>query len=470
MNIPWLAYVLIEVVGLALAAEAVYKSRTAQGSIAWAFSLVTLPFIAIPIYLLFAGRRFHGYVRLRKQGDLKIDKSIAKYFAQLQPFATLGSHPFAVLEKMGGLPMVGANHVHLLIDGDATFKHLFNAIKQAEKYVLVQYYIVRNDRLGRAFQNLLINKAQEGVKIYFQFDALGSIDLNNSFVQAMEQAGIQVSRFVSTKQWSKRWQINFRNHRKLVIVDGQQAFVGGLNVGDEYMGEHMHMPPWRDTHVAIQGVAVHCAQMVFLEDWHWATGIDLTLDWPLPKAIPKKSQQVLILATGPADRLDACEMSFLYLFGHAQKRLWLVSPYFVPDMSVMHSLQLAALRGVDVRLLVPRKADNWLVQLSGYSFLEEALLVGIHVYRYEAGFLHQKVLLIDDETSLIGTANLDNRSLHLNFEIGALVYDKDFAGEVETMLQKDFSLSRRLHLAELQKRNLLLRFLSKLARLMAPLQ
>lgn len=470
MSFIWVTYLLIELCGIALAAEAVHKSRTAQGSIAWALSLVSLPFISIPLYLLFAGRRFHGYVRLRKQGDLKLDKSITQHFAQLQSFSDPDVHPFAALEKMGGLPMVSANHVQLLIDGDATFKQVFGAIRRAQKTILVQYYIVRNDRLGRAFQNLLISKANEGVRIYFQFDALGSIDLDNDYVQEMERAGISVSRFISTKHWSKRWQINFRNHRKLVIVDGELAFVGGLNVGDEYLGEHMHMPPWRDTHVAIHGVAVHCAQIVFLEDWHWATGENLDLPWPLPVTIPKHSQQVLILATGPADKLDACELSFLYLFGRAQKRLWLVSPYFVPDMSIMHSLQLAALRGVDVRLLVPQRADNWLVQLSGYSFLEEALRAGISVYRYEAGFLHQKVLLIDDTTSLVGTANMDNRSLRLNFEIGALVYDKVFAGEVEVMLRKDFSHSRRLHLAELEQRSLPLRFLSKLARLMAPLQ
>ena len=247
------------------------------------------------------------------------------------------------------------------------------------------------------------------------------------------------------------------------------AYVGGLNVGDEYMGRDAKIGSWRDTHAQIEGPAVHAVQLSFLEDWFWATRDVPDLDWS-PRAANGGNQDVLILPTGPADRLESCALFFVNMINRARQRIWIASPYFVPDLQVISALQLAILRDVDVRIVLPARPDHILVYLSSFSFLDQGELSGMRIYRYQPGFLHHKVLLVDDDLSAVGTANLDNRSFRLNFEITALVQDREFASQMARMFEADFAGCEPVRTDELEHCPLWFKIAVQASRLLAPVQ
>jgi cardiolipin synthase len=278
-----------------------------------------------------------------------------------------------------------------------------------------------------------------------------------------------VSRFHSTRGSGNRLQLNFRNHRKIVVVDGREGWVGGHNVGDEYLGRDSSTGPWRDTHLRILGPAVMGLQLSFLEDWHWATDETPDLTWTT-EVVPGGHAVVLVLPSGPADRFETASLMFQLAIHGAKERIWIASPYFVPDEGVTAALLLAELRGVDVRILIPERPDHLLVYLSAFAFVGKMLDAGIQIYRYQSGFMHQKVFLVDDRVAAVGTANLDNRSFRLNFEITALVAEPAFVTEVEQMLLADFSRSRRMTRADLANKPFWFPLASRAAYLMAPLQ
>jgi cardiolipin synthase len=466
------AYILVELFGVLLAIESLFKSRTSQGAIAWAFGLVFLPPIVAPVYLLFGQRKFYGYIDARRKGDLEIQRIAEKLLAEMSAHFSSdedSSQSVQLLEKLALMPFTRGNHVTLLIDGEQTFQCIFDEIYRAEHYVLVQFYIVRDDRLGRQLQALLIEKARQGVKIYFLYDAIGSFSLSRRYLRALRQAGVNIKPF-RTWRWGKRrrFQINFRNHRKIVVVDGRTAFIGGANVGDEYLNGDHHLAPWRDTHLQLEGPSVQGAQLSFLEDWYWVKGVVPELNWH-PKGADR-DQRVLVLPTGPADILETCQLMFLHAINSAKERLWIVSPYFVPDDSIIKALKLASLRGVDVRIMLPGKTDSYMVQLSSYAALIDLRQTSIKAYQYQNGFLHQKVVLVDSDRAYVGTANFDNRSFHLNFEVTVMVRGAEFAREVESMLVRDFEFCQPLSGEELAQRSLVFKSLVKLSQLFSPIQ
>jgi len=336
--------------------------------------------------------------------------------------------------------------------------------------VLVEYYIIHGDNLGHEFQRRLVNKAAQGVRVYVLYDEVGSSRFGSAVLSKLRKAGVSIRMFNTRHGPDNRWQINFRNHRKIVVVDGHMAWVGGLNVGDEYLGLDKNIGTWRDTHVKVTGPVVQGVQLAFLEDWHWASEEILNLKWDPQPALSGARRMALCLPTGPADPLETCTLFFLNAINTANKRLWVASPYFVPDEQFISALQLAALRGVEVRVLLPDKIDSKLVQLCGWSYVEQLEKAGIEVYRYKKGLMHQKVMFIDDLYCTVGTANFDNRSFRLNFEITMVFADADFAGKVRQMLGKDFGESQRVTAQELKERGFWFRFLVRCARLMAPVQ
>jgi cardiolipin synthase len=317
-------------------------------------------------------------------------------------------------------------------------------------------------------QSKLIQKAKENVKVYFLYDEIGSHKLPQSYLRDMQIAGIVTSAFHTTKGKTNRFQLNFRNHRKIVVVDGKIAYVGGHNVGDEYLGKHPKFGAWRDTHVKIEGPAVQCIQFCFVEDWYWATKGIPELNWE-PCRVADGRENALVIASGPADRLETCGLMFVQAINEARERIWIASPYFVPDLQILSALKLAALRGVDVRILLPEKADHRTVYLASFSYYQNTLPIGIKIYRYTAGFMHQKVFLIDSRCAAVGTANLDNRSFRLNFEITLLNYDSLFIKEVETMLSNDFDRSQPATMDDYTHRPFLFKLAVRSARLLAPI-
>jgi cardiolipin synthase len=467
-----LVVVLFHVLGVVSSIHAIMTTRTEQGTIAWAVSLNTFPYLAVPAYWVLGRSRFQGYVAARRENVEAVAGVTKEVVAAVEPFEVPEAEidPAArAAERLAGIPILRGNAVELLVNGDATFESILEGIDSARETVLVEFYIVHDDRIGRELKEHLIARARAGVSVRFLYDEVGSHDLPRGYVDELRAAGVDVHEFNTRKGPSNRFQINFRNHRKIVVVDGRVAWVGGHNVGDEYLSRDPKIGPWRDTHVRIEGPAALGAQLVFAEDWYWASGSRLEVGWA-PVASPSGNAPVLIVPSGPADELETANLMFIHAINSAQERIWIASPYFVPDKPVTDALQLAGLRGVEVRILIPDKPDNALVGLAAYSYLDDASVTGGKFYRYGAGFLHEKVMLVDRTTATVGTANFDNRSFRLNFEITAVIADAAFAAEVEQMFEADFARSRLMDPGEYGRKSWWFRFAARLARLTGPVQ
>ena len=461
----------LEIIGILHVLHALMHVRTSQGTIAWVISLVTFPYLAIPLYWLVGRSRFTGYVHGRRAGDSRLRKLAESMHQRMRHYA-INIPDEDVFSKaamfLGGLPFTRGNQLELLIDGEEMFERLFAEMRKAESYLCVNFYIVKNDRIGTRFQQAMVERAQAGVKVLFLFDEIGSHKLPRRYLRTLRQAGVECESFGTNRHWWSRLQVNFRNHRKIVVIDGKSAFLGGLNIGDEYLGRDARYGAWRDTHLQLRGPVVQAVQMVFLEDWFWATARVPELHW---NTYPETADQVAaIIPTGPADPADSWQLVVAEAANSSRQRLWIASPYFVPDEGVLTALQAAAIRGVDVRILIPERADHLLVWLSAFSYYEQSIPYGIRLFRYQRGFLHQKVMLSDDRLAAVGTANLDNRSFRLNFEITAFSPDPGFVDEIDHMLTVDFSHAREAAVEDFTRRSFLFRAACRAARLFAPIQ
>ncbi|UYG09491.1 cardiolipin synthase [Halomonas sp. M4R1S46] len=461
---------LVHVLGALSAVQALMSSRTSQGAIAWIISLLTMPYLAVPAYWVFGRPRFYGYVSARGERDTVLRRVLARYRERVSPYlASAREADVLAVEKLAMMPLTGGNRCELLVDGEATFDSLFAGIEAARDYILIQFFIVRDDALGLELKHRLQRAAEKGIRVCFLFDEIGCHNLPERYLRDLREAGVEVSAFHSSRGVRHRFQLNFRNHRKILVVDGRQGWVGGFNVGVEYLGQHARHGHWRDTHLKLTGPSVLGLQEAFWEDWHWATGEVIRLNWT-PEVTCEECQNVVIVPSGPADPQETASLLVQHAIHSAGERLWVTSPYFVPDRSVQDALRLAAMRGVDVRIMMPERPDHLLVFLSAFSFLPDMLRAGVKVYRYQPGFLHQKVILIDDKAGSVGTVNLDNRSFRLNFEITAFVPDRRFAAEVAAMLERDFADCRRVSLEEITSRPLWRKLVSRAAYLFAPVQ
>ncbi|MGC5701729.1 cardiolipin synthase [Pseudomonas sp. NFXW11] len=464
---------LLHLLGLIAAIHAVFTVRTAQGAIAWALSLMFIPYLTLIPYLVFGRSTFDAYIQARRQANLEMHKAISALNWRPwveEALTARASQAYAALRampKLGRMPCLANNQVRLLINGDATFEAIFNAIRRAHKAVLIQFFIIHDDELGRRLQRLLLQKAAEGVEIHLLYDRIGSHSLPASYVQPLRDAGVQVHAFATRSGWLNRFQVNFRNHRKIVVVDGMLGFVGGHNVGDEYLGMKPPLTPWRDTHIQVSGPVVACLQESFAEDWFWAARQLPPLI--LPDTYPDGGVLCQLLASGPADAYETCSLFFVEAIHAATERVWITSPYFIPDEAVFAALRLAVLRDVDVRILLPSRPDHRIVYAASSLFAFEAVRAGVRVFRYQPGFLHQKVVLIDNEISAIGSANLDNRSFRLNFEVMLLTVDDDFATEVEQMLEADFARAREVAREDSRQTHRLQQLGMRVARLISPI-
>ncbi|MBI1220205.1 MAG: cardiolipin synthase [Rhodobacteraceae bacterium] len=448
--------------------SAIATGRTPQGTVGWVVFLFAAPYVAVPAFLVFGHRRYPGYVRARRALRAEIialHGLVAPYKpARVADLAADGGR-VRCFEALAGGPLAAGNAVSLLVDGEAAFAAVFAAIDGAQDYVLAQFYTIEDDAFGRAFAARLMAKARAGVRVHLLYDALGS-RLPRRFLDDLADAGVAVRNFHAIRRSRGRLQVNFRNHRKIVVVDGRIGFTGGMNVGEAYIGRDPVLTPWRDTMVCLEGSAVQQLQFIFAEDWLWSSGETPALDW---SSRPAGSAAALVLAPGPADYQETGSLYFVNAIGVAQRRIWIASAYFVPDIDVLAALKVAALRGVDVRLLVPEARDHWAVWLAAFAYFDEVRAAGVKVCRYDVGFMHQKVLLIDDDIASVGSVNLDNRSCRLNFEVTLIVSDAAFAAEVSRMLTEDFSRAPPYTTSLARQPRWLVRIGAPLARLMAPM-
>ncbi len=459
-----------QLAGLCFAVRALMISRTPQAAIGWGLALAVFPYVAIPLFLIFGESKFSGYLRGGRGQSVELDAVWRSAQQAMEPFRTNFLEKYSDAQKLTellrGMPATDGNRCALLVDGEATFGEIFRAIDEARETVIVQFYIIHDDDTGRALRDRLLAARTRGVDCRVLYDSVGSNGLTKGWLASLRMAGVEVTSFVTNRQMGRHFQLNFRNHRKLTVVDGRVAFLGGINAGDEYMGRGP-LGAWRDTHLRIEGPAVAGLLVAFAEDWLYAAR-KVPRIGPSPAA--SGSQKVLAFASGPAETWNTSAAVYSEIIHDVRERLWLASPYFVPDPVLRTALAHAALRGVDVRILLPAKPDHLLPWLSSFATYPSLRRTGVRVWRYQEGFVHSKVLLADNDLAIVGSVNLDFRSFMLNFEMGAVVQDAEFASEVEKMLARDFARGIEEDLGKFETGPFWFRLKCRLAALMSPEQ
>lgn len=461
----------LQVAGFILAGRVILGDRSTHGTIAWVLSLILLPLVGVPLYLLLGRNRMISYIEARRRVDQQFERehsAKARHPEGAVDPDDQTSCQWKILGDLAKVPLSKGNSMEYHFDGESTFASILEGIEGAREYILFQFFIYRDDEEGRKFAEALKKKAREGVRVCFLVDAIGSRQLPKRFYRDLEDAGVRTGIFLPGRTWRGRLRLNFRNHRKVVVVDGRDAWVGGNNIGNEYVGRDPKFGFWRDTHVRIRGPVVNAIQLTFMEDWFWVTRQMTHLNWEAaqPQA---ENARALCLATGPADGEDTCTLAFVHMINQAKERLWIHTPYFVPSEEVIVALQLAALRGVDVRILMPGIFDKWLVWLSSFYYSSLPRLRKVRFYRYRKGFFHSKLLLVDDELVSVGTVNFDNRSFRINFEITLVFENRELVEQCHRQMIQDFEEADEDPDDPLKEKGLLLTLASRSARLLSPL-
>ncbi|NRA99101.1 MAG: cardiolipin synthase [Rhodobacteraceae bacterium] len=460
------AYLAFQIGGFFCAYQAAARARTAQGATGWVIFLIAAPVPGVIAYLFLGHSRISDYEDSRRKSE-RVSEGVREYGERFAPDAALGAASIAY-SRIAELPLTRGNRTEVLIDGTATFDAIFAALDAAENYILAQFYIIKDDDLGREFQARLIAAAERGVRVRLLFDQVGSGKLPAAWRDRLVAAGAEVLDPAKGRGPRQRLQINYRNHRKTIVIDGKVGFTGGLNVGDEYMGRSEEFGPWRDTHIRLDGPVVSQLQLLFVEDWHWMMRESIIDDLNWDATLFNDGSTALIVGTGPADDFETGAHYFFAMATDARERLWIASPYFVPDLDIRTALKHAAMRGVDVRILVPDVIDHKIPWLAAFAFFDQMRAAGVRIFRYTDSFMHQKVALVDDRIASVGTTNLDNRSFRLNFEATAMIFASDVAAEVEEMLIQDFSRSFELE-KQLSEQPWYIKRMAPVARLFAPL-
>jgi cardiolipin synthase len=473
-------YVLLQFIALLSAMHSLRHVRTSQAAVGWAVGLFLLPFLTLPLYWIFARNRFEGYRDALRQVDDRHHRSVHAVHHEL---VTEAHEPrvrrLTALERVADVlntPISHGNQYKLLVDGDAFLESMLETIQSAQRYIYLCFYIVQDDQTGKQIADALIERAAAGVKVRLVYDEVGCLRISYAYFRRLTEAGIEVHSFNTRQGWVNRFQINFRNHRKLMVVDGEQSIVGGLNIGDSYIGESVGREKCRDSAVWMSGPVSRKVQAVFAGDYYWAARHDLPeADWDGPTIDPRVPLDRLhsgaaVCATGPADSRPRATMMFAAVAAAARQRLWICTPYLVPDETTMSALHMAKARGVHVRVLIPYQADPWAADLAAFHYEWELYEAGIPVYRYEKAFMHQKCVLVDDTLALVGSTNMDNRSLYLNFELMMAIEDPYFVADVAAMMEKDFQASTLSNTPDAPARRWwIARFGTAVARLFSPI-
>lgn len=367
-------------------------------------------------------------------------------------------------------PLTRHNSVKLLLNGEEKFPELMKCISEATHHIHLQYYIYEEDEIGKAIIELLIKKANEGVEVRFIYDDFGSPAIKKKIEKRMHDSGIEVFPFSKVYFYLFANRINYRNHRKIVIIDGKTGFTGGINVCDKYINNKPTQLYWRDTHLRIDGPGVYYLQYIFITDWNFCSDKKINCEsiYFNHEAATKEDVHVQIAGSGPDSVQPSILFSVLEAIYLAKKEILITTPYFIPGDAVVYALRTAALGGVAVKLLVPYKGDSKLVNEASKAHYNDLLTAGVEIYVYNKGFVHAKTLVTDGTLSMVGTANMDHRSFELNFEVNAIIYDAPFAEKMRKVFFEDLICAEKLNPEQWYKRSMLTQLPEKLARLLSP--
>lgn len=361
------------------------------------------------------------------------------------------------------------NYIELYFSGKDKFDALFESISNAKKYIYMEYYIVKGDEIGRKVIERLTEKVKEGVEVKFLYDGMGGRKLSRDYFKEFKKAGGKVAVFFPPFLKYLSLRINYRNHRKICIFDGEEAYVGGFNIGDEYLGLSEKFGFWRDTHIKIRGTAVNDLLIRFMKDWKFAAKDDENYDYDLSVPIVRGKTAVQIVSSGPDSKWASIKDGYFNMITKAKERIYIQTPYFIPDDSMYDALKVAGLSGKDVKVMIPCKPDHPFVYWAGYSYIGELLEAGVKFYIYENGFLHSKIFIMDDFVTSIGTANLDIRSFKLNFEVNAFIYDEEVNRKMVEQFNLDLKYCKEITPETYLNRSGIIRLKESFSRLLSPI-
>jgi cardiolipin synthase len=435
----------VGIVGYLLAAVSLVHLLTLRkqpaSTLSWSWAILLFPYLGTIAYWTFGGdrlrrkriRRRAGFIHFNEdRRDSRAQKSLAAVPADDVVLAR-------TMARLNRIPPTSVESMRLIETATELYADLVSRIDAAKHHVHVQVFIWRDDEAGNRVFDALISAAKRGVQVRMLIDEMGSVKLRAKYFDPLIAVGGEFSWFLSLNPMKNRYLINLRNHRKLQIIDGEIAFVGGMNIGVEYEGLDPKVGPWRDLQAEFLGPIVSTLQECFADDWYFATGKKLDALVYYPETSPKKSYPALVLAGGPDDPGEPMLKSIMGILDHATKRAWLTTGYFVPNAPLMAALQLCAARGVDVRLLISEKTDNRGLLRMSRSYYPELLSAGVRLFEFSEALNHTKAGVIDADWVLIGSTNLDNRSMRVNFELSVLVHHAEVANQLAEILEDDFS-------------------------------
>ncbi len=447
------------------------ENRNPVKSMAWVLVLVLLPVVGLVVYLIF-GRSLKG-TKLISRSDLRELRRLNDFGAYKNAADGLSDSSrqlIALSNKLVEPHLFVGNDIGVYTAGQEKFDALMRDIESASDYIHVQYFIIENDEVGNRLLNLLMLKAREGVQVRVLYDYVGSFYFKPRLLKKLREAGVEVHPFLELTLTQFALRVNWRNHRKIVVIDGRVGYMGGMNIANRYVTGDKKWQPWRDTHLRIMGEAVAALEYSFAIDWNFTTRKLLTNKTMHYTAPPASNDHIVqMMSSGPTNRWNNISFVFLKAITLAKHRVYIQSPYFLPSDSLLKALQSAALSGVDVRLMIPRKPDSVMLRLATASYIKECLLSGIKIYFYEPTVMHAKVVIIDDEFVTTGSTNFDFRSFEHNFEFNVLIYNKGFNQKMISIFETDMQQCTRVSMGKWKQRPLFQKALESVVRLMSPI-
>ena len=457
-----------------------FQRREPQSVWTWLLLLYFLPIIGFVFYL-FLGTDMHKKKMFRiKEIEDNLNEAIRKqeYWLQNKRWGNksteIEEYSDLVMYNLGasGAMLTDDNDITFFTDGVRKFDALIADMEQAEQYIHVQYYIIKNDVLFRRIKDVLVKIAAAGVEVRILYDGMGGRSVKKSCWKDLNRQGIKTSEFFPALLRRLHLRINYRNHRKIVVIDGKVGYVGGFNIGKEYIGMDDRFGYWRDTHLRITGSAVASLGLRFALDWNYASKENLFLTDKYMRHEAAESGQhceVQIVSSGPDSRRCNIRDNYLRMIGKAKKCIYIQTPYFIPDEAILSALMIAVHSGIEVNVMIPCKPDHPFVYWATYSYIGDLVMEGAKCYTYNNGFLHAKGMVVDDKVLCYGTANMDIRSFALNFEVNAVIYNEEMARKMREIFEEDLKVSKQITKNVYMGRSLLIRFKEQVCRLLSPL-
>ena len=457
----------------------VFENRNPVKTLSWLLIILFVPVIGVITYIFF-GRNYRKqkiYTRKSIADSIRLADHVDRQMQVLPAVLSEESdavrskeHLIHLMLKNNRSILTLDNRIEILLNGRETFPAMCEVINSATDFIHLEFYRIEPDLLGTQFRDLLRKKAGEGVKVRVIYDDVGSWNIHNNYLKEVRASGVQIYPFMPVRFPSFSSKVNYRNHRKILVVDGKVGFVGGLNIADKYLHGLPDLGPWIDTHLKIEGEAVAGLDRVFTADWDFVSGEELPPDHSMDKVVRTGNRcLVQVASSGPDTDWATIMQVYFSAIATAKSSIYLTSPYFSPDESLLTALKTAALSGVDVRMIFPEKSDSIITNWNTRSYISELLDAGVRIFLYEKGFIHSKYLLVDGVFSSVGSPNVDVRSFDLDFEVTALIYDEVFAGKLGTVFNEDLKNCSEVIMSEWNSRRRRDRYKESMARILGPL-